>query len=112
MSKEKIPTHLKTYDFPSLDHETSNLYESIMIIGKRSKQIATHTKKELDVKLQDFSVNTDSLEEVFENREQIEISRHYERMPKPTQVAIHEFKEGDLYYRSIDESPDAPPVME
>ena len=76
-----------------------NEYETIALIGKRANQISSSLKRELDAKLQDFSVPQDSLEETFENREQIEISRSYERLPKPTLIATQEFIEGDLLYK-------------
>ncbi|MBL7926351.1 MAG: DNA-directed RNA polymerase subunit omega [Bacteroidia bacterium] len=80
--------------------ETGNLYESLVIIAKRSNQIASNIKEELTEKLVEFQVSSDSLEEVFENREQIEISRHFERMPKPTLVALKEYVEGKVYARN------------
>jgi DNA-directed RNA polymerase subunit K/omega len=80
--------------------ETGNLYESLVIIAKRSNQIAATVKEELTEKLVEFQVSSDSLEEVFENREQIEISRHFEKMPKPTLVALNEFVEGKVYARN------------
>lgn len=82
--------------------ETDNLYESLVIIAKRSNQIAATIKEELTEKLVEFQTSSDSLEEVFENREQIEISRHYEKMPKPTLVALNEYVEGKVYARNPD----------
>jgi DNA-directed RNA polymerase subunit K/omega len=83
-----------------LDKGTDNLYESIVVISKRANQIAVDIKEELNGKLAEFASNNDNLEEVFENREQIEISKHYERMPKPTLVAIDEFLHDKVYYRN------------
>ena len=74
-----------------------------MIIAKRANQISANVKQELSQKLEEFSNYADTLEETFENREQIEISKHYERLPKPTLVAIEEFRNGEIYYRKVDE---------
>ena len=76
------------------------MYETVAIIGKRSNQISTALKKELDAKLQDFSIPQDSIEETFENKEQIETSRSYEQLPKPTLIATQEFIDNELIYRS------------
>jgi DNA-directed RNA polymerase subunit K/omega len=76
------------------------VYETVVIIAKRANQISTGIKRELDAKLQDFSIPQDSLDETFENKEQIEISRQYERLPKPTLMATQEFIDGELVYRS------------
>jgi len=89
-----------TRDMRDLETPSGNIYESISVIGKRANQIALNVKEELNAKLQEFATSSDNLEEIFENREQIEISRHYERMPKPTLVAIHEFQEGKVYFRN------------
>lgn len=98
--KAKAPTSTITRDMISLVEPVGNVYETVRIIGKRSNQIAAEMKRELDKKLQDFSSVSDNLEEVFENREQIEISRYYEKMPKPTLSAIKEFEEGGAYYKN------------
>ncbi len=97
--KSNIPGNTQTRKLTDLDAPTGNIYESVSIISKRANQIATETKQELQRKLADFSSTNDSLEETFENREQIEISRYYERMPKPTIVATEEFLDGKIYYR-------------
>ena len=89
-----------TRNVTELSKEVGNTYESIMIMAKRSNQIAVELKTELNNKLQEFASFTDNLEEVFENREQIEISKYYERLPKPTLIAIEEFINGDIYYRN------------
>jgi DNA-directed RNA polymerase subunit K/omega len=89
-----------TRDLRDLDRTTDNLYESIVIMSKRANQISNNIKEELHQKLSEFASSNDNLEEVFENREQIEISKHYERMPKPTLVAINEFLEEKVYYRN------------
>ena len=78
---------------------TGNIYESVAIIAKRSNQISVEIKQDLSKKLQEFASYNDSLEEVFENREQIEISRYYEKLPKPTLLATQEFVEGNIYWR-------------
>ena len=79
--------------------QTGNIYESIAIIAKRSNQITTEIKQDLNKKLAEFASYNDSLDEVFENREQIEISRYYEKLPKPTLIATEEFMEGNIYWR-------------
>ena len=89
-----------TRDMNELTEKVGNVYETVAILGKRSNQISTAMKKELDAKLQDFSVPQDSIEETFENKEQIEISRSYEQLPKPTLIATQEFINDELIYRS------------
>ncbi|MDF3078063.1 MAG: polymerase Rpb6 [Sphingobacteriaceae bacterium] len=98
--KNTTPTSTITRDVRQLDVETDNIYESLVIISKRANQIANNLKEELHGKLSEFASANDNLEEVFENREQIEISKHYERMPKPTLVAVDEFLSGKVYYRN------------
>jgi DNA-directed RNA polymerase subunit K/omega len=88
-----------TRDVDKIYNPTGNLYESVVVISKRARQIAINIKEELNTKLADFATTVDNLEEVFENREQIEISKFYERMPKPTSTAIEEFLEGKLRFR-------------
>lgn len=99
--KTKAPTNTVTRDIMNLCEETGNIYESVAIIGKRANQISADIKQELNQKLQEFATSNDSLEEVFENREQIEISRYYERMPKATLIAIEEFEEGRVHHRKL-----------
>ena len=82
------------------DQETGNIYESVVIISKRANQISMEMKEELDRKIAEFASPTDNLEEVFENREQIEIARFYERVPKPTLIAVQEFLDDKIYYRN------------
>lgn len=94
-----IPNNTKTRKLVDLDQPTGNIYKSLNVISRRANQIATEMKQELNRKLADFSTSTDSLEETFENREQIEISRYYERLPKPSIIATEEFLAGKLYYR-------------
>lgn len=88
-----------TRDLRQIEAPTGNVYEAIAIIAKRANQISLNIKEELNSKLSEFATSSDNLEEIFENREQIEISRHYERLPKPTLVAINEFQEGKVYFR-------------
>lgn len=101
---EKVPDNTVTRDIIELSEPTGNIYESAVIIAKRANQIAAELKKELSDKLEEFSNNNmaDTLEETFENREQIEISRHYEKLPKPTLTAIKEFQNGEIYWRKIE----------
>ncbi len=98
--KTTAPVNTVTRDIMNLCDETGNIYESVAIIGKRANQIATDLKQELTKKLQEFAPSTDSLEEVFENCEQIEISRFYEKLPKPTLIATQEFADGKVYHRN------------
>lgn len=98
--KSTAPTNTVTRDIMNLCEETGNIYETIAIIGKRANQISAEIKQELSKKLQEFASSTDNLDEVFENREQIEISRFYEKMPKPSLIATQEFIDGQVYYRN------------
>jgi len=99
-NKNTIPTSTITRDIRQLDAKTGNLYESIVVISRRANQIASNMKEELHSKLAEFASSNDNLEEVFENREQIEISKHYERMPKPTLIAIDEYLNDKIYFRN------------
>lgn len=94
-----------TRDLRDLDEKTGNLYESIAIISKRANQISSEMKEELTNKLAEFASHTDNLEEIFENREQIEISKYYERLPKPSLIAINEFLENKIYFRNPQAEP-------
>ena len=98
--KSTAPTNTVTRDVMNLGKDTDNIYESIAIIAKRANQISADIKTELNKKLQEFASPTDTLDETFENREQIEISRFYERLPKPTLMATEEFIEGKIFYRN------------
>ena len=93
------PTVVQTRSLVAIKNETGNLYESIAIMSKRSNQINIAMKEELHSKLEEFASHTDSLEEVHENKEQIEISRAYERMPNPALLAIQEFIDDKVYFR-------------
>ena len=88
-----------TRDLEKIADQTGNIYESIHIVGQRAKQISSTLKEELNNKLSEFASTVDNLEEVFENKEQIEISKFYERMPKPTSLAMEEFVEGKIHHR-------------
>lgn len=99
-NKPVIPNSTVTRDVRELDKVTDNIYESIVIISKRANQIANNLKEELHGKLAEFASTNDNLEEIFENREQIEISKHYERMPKPSLIAVDEFLHNKVYYRN------------
>ena len=98
--RTNAPTNTVTRNIMDLCDETGNIYESIAIIGKRANQISMDIKNELSKKLQEFASVNDNLDEVFENREQIEISRYYEKLPKPTLIATQKFIEGKIYYRN------------
>lgn len=98
--KTNAPTNTVTRNLMELCEDTGNIYETVSIIGKRANQIAAEMKNDLSKKLQEFASYNDNLEEVFENREQIEISRYYEKLPKPTLIAAQEYIEGKVYYRS------------
>lgn len=98
--KTNAPNTTVTRNMMELCEETGNVYETVAIIGKRSNQIAAEIKSDLSKKLAEFASYNDNLEEVFENREQIEISRYYEKLPKPTLIATQEFIEGKVYYRN------------
>ena len=99
-NKPAVASSTVTRDLRELDVKTDNIYESLVIMSKRANQISNNIKEELHQKLSEFASANDNLEEVFENREQIEISKHYERMPKPTLVAVQEFLENKIYYRN------------
>jgi DNA-directed RNA polymerase subunit K/omega len=88
-----------TRDTIRIEEKTGNIYQSLVAISKRANQISSETKEELTQKLQEFATSTDNLEEIFENREQIEISKHYEKMPKATAIATQELLEDKIYMR-------------
>ena len=97
--EKKIPVNTITRDVKRLAAPTGNIYESVVILSKRANQIALAEKKELAAKLEDFRSERDTMEEVFENKEQIEISKYYERQPKPDLQAIAEFESDELYFK-------------
>ncbi|WP_085535833.1 DNA-directed RNA polymerase subunit omega [Massilibacteroides vaginae] len=98
--KSNAPVNTITRDMMRLSEDTGNVYETVMIIGKRANQLSVEMKQDLEKKLQEFASYNDNLEEVFENREQIEISRYYEKLPKSTLIATQEYEEGKVYYRN------------
>ena len=100
---KKVPTNTITRDTKNLAAPTGNIYETVVVLYKRANQIALAEKKELNKKLEDFRNERDTMDEVFENKEQIEISKYYEKQPKPDLVAISEFENGDLFYRKAGE---------
>jgi DNA-directed RNA polymerase subunit K/omega len=97
--KSKAPVTTVTQDVRGLNKGTENIYETVMIVAKRANQISVEMKHELNRKLEEFAYYTDNLEEVFENREQIEISRYYERLPKPSLIALQEYIDDEIYHR-------------
>ena len=98
--KTNAPTNHITRNMMDLCEDTGNVYETVAIIGKRANQIGQEMKNDLSKKLQEFASYNDSMEEVFENRAQIEISRYYEKLPKPTLIATQEYLEGKVYHRN------------
>ncbi len=98
--KSGAPLTTVTRDLDQLYAQTGNIYETVVIVAKRANQISVEMKQELNRKLEEFSSYTDNLEEVFENREQIEISRFYEKLPKSTLIALQEFMDRDIYFRN------------
>ncbi len=93
-------TNTETRDVMKLSEPVGNVYEMVRIISKRANQLSIEMKRDLDTKLQEFASYSDNLEEVFENHGQIEISRFYEKLPKPSLMAIEEWKEGEIFYRN------------
>jgi len=93
-----------TYDKNQIEAQTGNIYEAITIIAKRAEQISGDLKSELVEKLEEFATYTDSLDEVFENKEQIEVSKFYEKLPKATAIAVQEWIDGKVYYRNPEET--------
>lgn len=98
--KTNAPLNTVTRDMIELSKDTGNVYETVAIIAKRANQISSDMKHDLEKKLQEFATLNDNLEEVTENREQIEISRYYEKLPKATLIAAQEYTEGKIYYRN------------
>lgn len=98
--KTNAPANTVTRDMLRLSEDTGNVYETVRAIGKRANQISEAIKGDLNKKLQDFASYSDNLEEIFENREQIEISRYYEKLPKATLIAAQEYIEGKVYHKN------------
>jgi len=103
--KTKAPLTTVTRDLNDLDVETDNIYETVMVAAKRANQISVEMKLELNRKLEEFASYTDNLEEVFENPEQIEISKFFERLPKPSLISLQELTDDQIYFR-INEAPE------
>ena len=101
--KTNAPSSTITRDLVDFDQETENIYESLVVTSTRSNQISLELKDELRQKLDEFASYSDNLEEIFENREQIEISKYYERLPKPTLIALEEFLNNKITYRHANE---------
>ncbi|KAB1065666.1 DNA-directed RNA polymerase subunit omega [Salibacter halophilus] len=98
--KTNAPMTTVTRDVDKIGDVTGNVYEALSVVAKRADQIGLEIKDELNSKLEEFASSSDNLEEIFENREQIEISKFYERLPKPTALALEEFSNGETYYRN------------
>lgn len=112
MDKKNVPQNTITRDVKYLAAPTGNIYETVVILYKRANQIALAEKKELNKKLENFKNDRDSMDEVFENREQIEISKYYERQPKPVLVAVAEFQNDELTYRMAKHDQEQPAAEE
>ena len=112
MDKKNVPQNTITRDVKYLAAPTGNIYETVVILYKRANQIALAEKKELNKKLEDFKNDRDSMDEVFEKREQIEISKYYERQPKPVLVAVAEFQNDELTYRMAKHDQEQPAAEE
>ena len=104
--KTNAPGTTVTRDMMELCADTGNVYETVSIIGKRANQISVEMKHDLEKKLQEFASINDSLEEISENREQIEISRYYEKLPKPTLIAAQEYADKKIVYRNLSKEKD------
>lgn len=101
-----VPKDTITRDKDQLDEQTGNIYESVVVLSKRADQIAEDIKMELHQKLEEFATQNESLEEIFENKEQIEVSRFYEALPKPMALAVEEFLQGKVYFRRPEDQPE------
>lgn len=105
IKSQNVPNNTVTRTLSDLDAATGNIYETVNVIARRANQINSEIKQELSGKLSEFSFASDNLEETFENREQIEVSRHYERLPKPTLIAIEEYLDGEVAFRQRNQHP-------
>lgn len=103
LKKINAPVNTITYNRNKIDSPTENVYEAISIISRRAEQINSEIKKELIEKLEEFATYNDSLEEIFENKEQIEVSKFYEKLPKPHALAVQEWLDGKIYHRNTEE---------
>jgi DNA-directed RNA polymerase subunit K/omega len=99
LKKAAAPVNTITYNKTAIEQPTGNIYEAITVIAKRANQINAEIKKELTEKLEEFATYNDSLEEIFENKEQIEVSKYYEKLPKPHALAVQEWMEDKIYHR-------------
>ncbi len=102
LKKVNAPVNTVTYNRNAIDAPTENIYEAISVISRRSEQINTEIRKELIDKLEEFATYNDSLEEIFENKEQIEVSKFYEKLPKPHALAVQEWLNDKIYYRNTE----------
>jgi DNA-directed RNA polymerase subunit K/omega len=102
LKKVNAPVNTITYDRNEIDAPTGNIYEAISVISRRAEQINTEIRKELIDKLEEFATYNDSLEEIFENKEQIEVSKFYEKLPKPHALAVQEWLKDKIYYRNTE----------
>lgn len=100
VKKYRTTTSVVTRNIAEFDKQTGNIYETIAMLSKRSNQISSELKRELLKKIEDFSTTSDTMDEVFENKEQIEIVKYYEHLPKPVLIAIQEYLNDELYYRN------------
>ncbi|MFO7622531.1 MAG: DNA-directed RNA polymerase subunit omega [Bacteroidales bacterium] len=103
--KSMAPITTITRNLDLLTHDTGNIYETVVIVSRRANQISVEMKQELNKKLEEFASYSDNLEEVFENREQIEISKFYEKLPKPTLLALQELEEYKIFHRNPEKNP-------
>ena len=103
LKKTNAPVTTETYDRNIIDAPTNNIYEAISVISKRAEQINTDIRRELVDKLEEFATYNDSLEEIFENKEQIEVSKFYEKLPKPHALAVQEWLDDKIYYRNTED---------
>lgn len=104
IKKTDAPINTITFDKNKVDEPTNNIYEAISVVAKRANQINSEIKRELLEKLDEFATYNDSLDEIFENKEQIEVSKFYEKLPKPHALAIQEWLDGKIYYRNTKDS--------
>jgi archaellum component FlaC len=103
--KVKAESTTVTRDLRQFDKDSENIYQSVVVVSKRANQIGLEMKEELNSKLEEFATSTDNLEEIFENREQIEIARFYEQLPKPSLIGVSEFLNGNIYFRLPETEP-------
>ncbi|OMP29786.1 MULTISPECIES: DNA-directed RNA polymerase subunit omega [Mangrovimonas] len=107
LKKTNAPVSTVTYDRNEIDEPTGNIYEAISVIAKRAEQINTDIRRELVDKLDEFATYNDSLEEIFENKEQIEVSKFYEKLPKPHALSVQEWLDDKIYFRNTEDETQA-----